>query len=139
MDVVSNWKLIAAAVLLLVGFCGGFTFEKKRWPAKEQALIQEQREICARNQAITQEAAHDLQTKLTNTNARLAADLKRLRSFNVPAPGPAGEHDGVAGRDGLSQQDRSDDLLTLGAAADKQTAQLVACQSFVRKVWEMNR
>lgn len=141
----NNWKPIA--IILLFGAVYGYGFysgnqhAKNKWPAKEEAIINEQKAICAKNQALTQEVSHDLQTKLTSLDARYALALKRLRTAerNVPTPNTAAGHDAAAGTNGLSGADRDADLLSLAVTADRQTSQLIACQDFIRKVWEMNQ
>src|SRR5687768_1645654 len=137
--ILNYWKplavMLAIAGVFGYGFYSGNQHAKNQWPAKEAGIVEVQRAICAKNQALTQEVSHDLQTKLTSLNARHAAATRRLRTAegNLPAPRPAAGHDAAPGPDGLPGNDRGADLLAIAIAADRQTSQLVACQGFIRK------
>ncbi|WP_435018513.1 hypothetical protein TA3x_000487 [Tundrisphaera sp. TA3] len=139
--------VLACAAIGVVYFLGrhhGGVAVQARWdidrPLEEARIRKEEREHCAKNQKITEETSHGYQEKLTDLNARYDAAIKRLRTGSTPArvptpPAPDGR-DATAGGDGLPESGGAADLLALARAADKQTAQLIACQGFIRRTWD---
>jgi hypothetical protein len=117
--------------------------EEKRQAGIAAAISAEQ-EACRKNQAITSEVSNELQKKLQMADARHADAIRQLLAHEAAklqaAPGAAVGYDATASGDGLPGTNKSAALSVIngGRAAERQTEQLIACQSFIRKAWEIN-
>jgi hypothetical protein len=142
LPIFNRWWRVGAAVALVAA---GWQVNQWRWEAKQDRAIAEARaEVraeCKQVQKTTEEVSHDYQTQINAINARHTAALRRVRADATKqcvrvATAPGGRDDAAAG-DGLQGQTAiaAGDLLELARVADLQTAQLQACQEFIRKTW----
>lgn len=113
--------------------------------ALDQAVLDE-RNLCSENLKITQEASYAVQSKNADLNRRLASLNDKLRAKGASAAcvsvaRPASRHDAATGGNELSGKDgiMAESLLAMSATCDRQTAQLVACQQFIRQTWERHQ
>lgn len=116
---------------------------------QEKALADLQIKIeerCEAEKKLTEGIAHDLQSKVSDLNSRVA-NLKRLRPSNcVPiTPDAARVRNEKTGDAGLPRSNggalgiESDALFDFARDAEEVGLQLDACQDFIEKAWALNR
>lgn len=134
---INPWLLLA---VLAVGFGSGWTVNGWRLDgvtrdavtAAENAAKAE----CEEAQKTTQEVSDEYQKKLRGINAAHAAAVKRMRdACTVPVTDAPGGRDATPAGNQLPGPHPVAvmDLLDLARLADVQTAQLLACQDFLRR------
>lgn len=146
------WPLAVVAIVALLSFSAGWKVTAWRYEAKiERINKQHEADVgqaiaaanaeCKKNQAITRGVSDELQQKLRTADARHADAIHRLLKHEaakrLQLAGAAIGHDAGADGDGLPWPDSTDalSLIDLGAAAERQTGQLEACQRFLLEVW----
>lgn len=95
------------------------------------AEINKERLACSEAQKITQEVSNDLQKRLKTIDAGYADYISRLLRHEADKSSAPSGHDAATGSDGVRPS--AGDILRLGAIAEKQTSQLIACQDFIRR------
>ena len=124
-------KLIPYGITAILSAFITLQISSALYEARTTRMVEAERQICQANQKKTQEVSDALQKRLKATDARHAAYVKRLLKSKLQPAGTSSRHDAAAGSDRLPDADIT--LLGLGAAAEQQTSQLIACQDFVRK------
>jgi hypothetical protein len=102
--------------------------------AQAQAEVRTQ---CEKAQKTTEEVSNGYQNQLKGINARHAALVQRLRQCeSVRVTKAPGGRDATATGNELPEPNPvpAVDLLNLFRIADQQTAQLQACQDFIRRL-----
>lgn len=137
MWILSNLKTILAVIAALILAYFLHTVSLNAVKRQNEADLKAQRELlvatCQKSQQVTQEASNALQSKLKDINARHADAISKLLKHEagkcVYSADPSGGYDAGTGSDGLYNATR---IIDLGAAAERQTQQLISCQAFVR-------
>jgi len=124
-----DYLLIAVVAAFLTWETAGTWYE-----LRVSRMIQAERQTCQANQKKTQEVSNALQKRLKDTDARHADYLSCLLRHELQPAGTTGGRDAAAS--GHRLPDTALDVLGLGAAAERQTSQLIACQEFISKVRE---
>lgn len=125
-------KLIPYGITAILSAFITLQISSALYEARTTRMVEAERQTCQDNQKKTQEVSNALQKRLKATDARHADYVSRLLKHEASkSAGTASRHDAAAGSDRLPDADLT--LLGLGAAAEQQTSQLIACQDFVRK------
>lgn len=124
-------KLIPYGITAILSAFITLQISSALYEARTTRMVEAERQICQANQKRTQEVSNALQKRLKATDARHAAYVSRLLRHELQSSSTASRRDAAAGGHGLPDADLG--LLGLGAAAERQTSQLTACQEFIRK------
>jgi hypothetical protein len=139
--------MIAAKIKLIAFLAGagalflcGWHVNGLRWESKlSDALIEKEAAIrleCETAQKTTAEVSNGYQAKIRDINNRHSVELERVRATVQCArvTGAPGGRDAAAPGGGFhSAVDvPAEQLLEMASIADRQTAQLIACQEFIR-------
>jgi hypothetical protein len=127
---------VVLAVIVTVTLCYGLHGIRMGFAerAKERALEAQKTllvEGCQKAQKHTQQVSNGLQNQLKTINSRHADAVSRLLKHEayLCSERSPGRYDAASGGNGLSNAFA---ILDLGAAAERQTQQLIACQEYVR-------
>lgn len=144
-----NWKLVASASggVILTAALAWFlhdlsvsAIERDHLAALDTLKTTLERQ-CHDEKALTTEVSNGLQKKIASLNSELAR-LKRVRerAVCVPVPTePSPGHDAAAsaGEPPRPHGVMDTALLDFAAEAERYRLQLIACQEFVKKTWEL--
>lgn len=125
------WQpILSATVALVFAYLLHTVVVNARLSAQEVDL----RLACAKAQSISYEVSREYQSNLSNLDNRLR-DLNRVRAC-VPIANTTSGRDGSATGQGYARANGVDskDLYDFAGDAERYRLQLVACQSFVRRV-----
>lgn len=131
-----NWL---TALPLVAAFAAGCIatdwWQDGRKEAAVEAARNEERLQCAADQEITWEVSYGLQENTRRIGHAAAGDRVRAGTSCVPVTQAPGGHDAAAAGDRLPGPNPipAVALIDLAELADRQTAQLLACQDFVRR------
>lgn len=147
-------KLWSQTLAFAVGFILAFklvtwwtaadlAIERMRGERNTAIAVNDERYYCAENQKITEGVSDGLRKRVALANDRYAdavASLWDARHQNSPAANRTGLNNGTAAGGRLYYADPAGAMPALKRAhiASQQAEQLIACQAFIRKTWELH-
>lgn len=140
--IITHWKFFAGAIPALI-LAYGLHYISASWAESRHKTelanqIKADIEQCNKDKAITTEASHEYQTKITALNNKLSAIRMRkpARCVSVAGTSPGlngnAEPSVNAGTYGLT----SEWLINYAGEAEQYRLQLIELQNFAKKTWE---